>query len=123
MSVTAVDPTARRCCRPRSAAGCVSRVAAPTLWPGAVGELVAKELRTWDAFGFRLDQFGLAWRLVADIEAEQARRREQAEQAWAAGGPHREPPDAVARASPTGLRRPSPVAAVSGELSATGGQS
>ena len=46
---------------------------------------MCKELVTWSEFGFRLDAFGLAMRLVADVEAEQARRRELAEQAWAAG--------------------------------------
>lgn len=37
---------------------------AVTRYPGPVGELIARELLTWEEFGYRLDNDGLVMRLV-----------------------------------------------------------
>lgn len=47
---------------------------ATTLGLGAIGELVCHELVSWCDFGHRLDQHGLAMRVVAAVEAEKLRR-------------------------------------------------
>ncbi len=41
--------------------------AAKRLYPGPVGELVAKELAAWEEFGYRLDDHGLVARLVEHL--------------------------------------------------------
>jgi hypothetical protein len=40
---------------------------AKRLYPGPVGELVARELLTWEDFAHRLDQHGIAARLVQHV--------------------------------------------------------
>jgi hypothetical protein len=47
---------------------------ATTLGLGAIGELVRLDLKSWCDFGHRLDQHGLAMRVVAAVEAEKLRR-------------------------------------------------
>lgn len=41
-----------------------AQVRAKRLYPGPVGELVAGEIAAWHEFGFRLDQHGIAGRLI-----------------------------------------------------------
>jgi hypothetical protein len=47
-------------------------VRATQLYPGPVGELIARELGAWEAFGYRLDQSGLIARLVDHITHQES---------------------------------------------------
>lgn len=40
---------------------------ATAAYPGAVGELISRELTTWAEFGYRFDNTGLVRRLVDDV--------------------------------------------------------
>jgi hypothetical protein len=44
---------------------------ATQLYPGPVGELIARELGVWEQFGYRLDQSGLIARLIDHITHEE----------------------------------------------------
>lgn len=45
---------------------------AKRLYPGAVGELLAKELIDWEEFGYRLAHNGLINRLVTELLATES---------------------------------------------------
>jgi hypothetical protein len=46
------------------------------LYPGPVGELIGRELMGWEELGYRLGEWGSAWRLIEFLEAEERRRVE-----------------------------------------------
>jgi hypothetical protein len=46
------------------------------LYPGPVGELIGRELLGWEELGYRLGEWGPAWRLIEFLEAEERRRAE-----------------------------------------------
>ena len=43
---------------------------ATRVYPGPVGELIARELLVWDQFAFRITQGGLIERLIDDVLAK-----------------------------------------------------
>lgn len=51
------------------------------LYPGPVGEVLGERVMDWHELGYQLAEWGLAWRLIEFLEAEERRRAEEQAQA------------------------------------------